>query len=74
MIYICIPAHDEARTIGVLLWKIRKVMAEFGRDYQIRVLDDASTDGSDSVLARYRGVLPLRVRRSKERLGYSAAL
>ncbi len=74
MIYICIPAHNEAQTVGVLLWKIRKVMAEFGRDYQIRVLDDASTDGTDAVLARYRGVLPLRVRRSEERLGYAAAL
>jgi glycosyltransferase involved in cell wall biosynthesis len=74
LIYICIPAHDEARTIGVLLWKVRKVMADFGRDYQIRVLDDASSDGTDEVLARYRGVLPLRVRRSERRLGYSKAL
>ena len=24
MIYLCIPSHNEANTIGVLLWKIRK--------------------------------------------------
>lgn len=74
MIYIAIPVHNEAKTIGVLLWKIRNVMGEFGRDYELLVLDDASTDGTPEVLRRYRRSLPLRVVRSEERLGYSAAL
>jgi len=26
VIYICIPSYNEARTVGVLLWKIRQVM------------------------------------------------
>ncbi|CAN5710279.1 glycosyltransferase family 2 protein [soil metagenome] len=73
MIHICIPVHDEAGTIGILLWKIRKVMAEFGRDYEIVVLDDASTDGTAQVLDRYRRVLPLRTLRSETRSGYAAA-
>jgi dolichol-phosphate mannosyltransferase len=74
VIYICIPAHDEAETIGVLLWKIRKVMGEFDRDYRILVLDDASTDGTSDVVQRYRKVLPVTALRSDERLGYGAAL
>lgn len=74
MIYICIPAHNEARTIGVLLWKIRKVMAEFGRDYEVWVLDDGSTDETKDVLDRYERILPLRVASRKERLGYAGAL
>jgi glycosyltransferase involved in cell wall biosynthesis len=74
LIYICIPAHDEERTIGVLLWKVRKVMAEFGRDYELLVLNDASTDRTAEVLEGYRKVLPLRVLSEKERLGYPAAL
>jgi glycosyltransferase involved in cell wall biosynthesis len=73
VIHICIPVHDEAATIGILLWKIRKVMAEFGRDYEIVVLDDASTDGTAQVLDRYRRVLPLRMLRSETRTGYAAA-
>ncbi len=74
MIYICIPAHNEARTVGVLLWKIRTVLGEFQRDYQILVVDDASDDGTDEVLAPYARVLPLHIRRNKTQAGYAAAL
>ncbi|MEQ9400462.1 MAG: glycosyltransferase family 2 protein [Longimicrobiales bacterium] len=74
MIYICIPTHNEATTIGVLMWKARKVLGEFGRDYRFLVLDDASTDDTPDVLARYRRKLPLTVIRSDERLGYARAV
>lgn len=74
MVYVCIPVHDEARTVGVLLWKIRKVMASFGRDYRIVVLDDASTDGTAATLDRYRTSLPLTVMSSGERLGYARSV
>jgi glycosyltransferase involved in cell wall biosynthesis len=74
VIYIAIPVHNEESTIGVLLWKIRNVMGEFGRDYELLVFDDASTDGTADALQRYRRSLPLRVFRSEERLGHSVAL
>ena len=74
MIYICIPAKDEEQTLGVLLWKIRKVMRDFDRDYRILVLDDASADGTPAVLQRYTKVLPLTRLRSDEPLGYAGSL
>lgn len=74
MIYICIPARNEEKTIGVLLWKIRKVMAEFQRDYRVVVLDDGSTDGTATTLERYRRSLPLTILRGGGGLGYHGAL
>ena len=74
MIYICIPALNEARTIGVLLWKIRQVMDEFPRDYHVLVLDDGSTDDTREVLEPYLRVLPVTVLRNERTLGYAAGL
>jgi glycosyltransferase involved in cell wall biosynthesis len=74
VIYITIPVHNEESTIGVLLWKIRNVMGEFGRDYEILVFNDASTDGTGDVLRRYRRSIPLRVFPSDTRMGYAGAL
>lgn len=74
MIYVCIPTHNEASTVGVLLWKTRNVLGEFDRDYRLVVLDDASTDETADVLQRYRRSLPLTILRSDERLGYGASV
>jgi len=74
VIYVCIPTHNEATTIGVLLWKTRKVLGEFGREYRLVVHDDASTDETAEVLQRYRRSLPLTVLRSDERLGYGRSV
>lgn len=74
MIYVCIPSHNEAPTIGLLLWKIRQVFAAFPREYQLLVLDDASSDSTAEVLEPYARVLPLTVTRRAERQGYAASV
>lgn len=74
MIYICIPVYNEERTIGVVLWKIRQVMSEFGRDYQILIVDDGSTDGTDAVMVPYARIMPVHVRRHDRREGYAPSL
>lgn len=74
MIYVCIPSHDEAATVGLLLWKIRQVFAAFPREYQLLVLDDASADTTSEVLEPYARVLPLTIIRHAERQGYAASV
>jgi hypothetical protein len=74
MIYVCIPSFDEGPTIGLLLWKIRKVFEEFPREYQLLVADDGSTDQSAEILEPYTKVLPLTVIRHAVRQGYARSV
>jgi glycosyltransferase involved in cell wall biosynthesis len=74
MLYICIPAFDEAPTVGLLLWRIRTVFEAHPREYEIIALDDGSSDGTEETLRRYEKVLPLTVLRNETRQGYGAAL
>lgn len=74
MLYICIPVHNEAPTIGVLLWRLRKVFQEYSREYEIIVYDDASTDSTRETAAQYAEVLPLSVIEGKEHRGYAHAV
>jgi len=74
MIYVCVPVHNEARTAGLVLWKVRQVFTAFPREYQLLVLDDASTDDTHDVLASYGKVLPMTIVTHRERRGYAKSL
>lgn len=74
MLYICIPAYNESATIGVLLWRIRKIFQAYSREYEILVYDDASTDDTRETLQPYADVTPLTVMRGESRKGYGHAL
>ncbi len=76
MLYVCVPTYNEAVTVGVLLWRLRTMLREQagGRDYEVVVYDDASTDATPDVLAPYARVLPLTVLRGERRLGQTAAV
>lgn len=74
MLYICIPAFDEAPTVGVLLWRIRKVFQDYAREYEVLVHDDASTDATREVLAPYTKAMPVTVLGGPQRVGYARAV
>jgi glycosyltransferase involved in cell wall biosynthesis len=74
VLYVCIPVHNEAPTIGVLLWQLRKVFQEYAREYEILVYNDGSTDATAETLTGYTAVLPLTVLGGEQRVGYAHAL
>jgi len=59
MIYVCVASHNNADTVGLLLWKIRQIFSQSTREYQLLVADDGSTDETPEVLQRYQRALPL---------------
>jgi glycosyltransferase involved in cell wall biosynthesis len=73
VLYFCIPAYNEAPTVGLLLWRLRKVFQEQPREYEVLVYDDGSTDATQETLAPYHKVMPLSVL-GGARVGYAAAV
>jgi glycosyltransferase involved in cell wall biosynthesis len=74
VLYICIPVYNEAPTVGLVLWKLRKALQEYSREYEVIIYDDGSTDGTRDALVPYADVLPLTIIGPKSREGYARAL
>ena len=60
--------------MGLVLWKVRQVFAEFEREYHLLVCDDGSSDDTAEVLAKYDRVLPMTVITHRQRWGYARSL
>lgn len=73
MLYFCIPSYNEAPTVGLLLWRLRKVFQEQPREYEVIVFDDGSTDATRDTLESYHSVMPLTVIGGKH-VGYAGAV
>jgi hypothetical protein len=74
MIYVCISTHNDAKTAGLVLWKVRQVFEQFRREYQLLVVDDASTDSTEQVLEPYERALPMTLLRNRQHIGRAAVL
>src|SRR3954451_2173355 len=48
---VVIPAHDEAQSIAPTVGAISAALDTAGRDYEVIVVDDASTDGTTAVVS-----------------------
>lgn len=71
---IVIPAFNEAENIATLLFEIKQVMEPLGKDWEVLVIDDASTDRTWEVLEETKEKIPqLRAIRHAQRSGQSSA-
>jgi glycosyltransferase involved in cell wall biosynthesis len=71
---IVIPVRNEAPSLEALLEEVTRAMTEWGRSYEVIVIDDGSTDDSFQILARLQAGDPrVRVIRFRRNFGQTAA-
>lgn len=61
MIWIFLPAYNEASALPLLLPKLHDAVSSRGLPYRLVVVDDGSRDDTPAILERFRDRLPLDV-------------
>jgi dolichol-phosphate mannosyltransferase len=72
---VVIPAHNEAGSIAETVETVAAALREAGRDYEVLVVDDASSDGTGAIVAKLGERDPrVRVLRSHYANGFGFAV
>jgi dolichol-phosphate mannosyltransferase len=74
MIFMVLPAYNEAAGLPVLLRSIRQVMEESRLDYKVVAVDDGSSDGTWDAITRHVAEMPLVPVRHEVNRGLAEAL
>lgn len=72
---VVIPAYNEAEVIAPTVGAVAAALESAGRDYEIVVVDDASTDGTAAIIEKLAGQNPrIRLYRSHYTNGFGFAV
>jgi dolichol-phosphate mannosyltransferase len=75
VIYIVLPAWNEAANLPALLRSMKKHLEEAGlTEYHVVVIDEGSTDCTAGVVSSLKADLPLTLRKNELNLGLAETL
>ena len=72
---VVVPLYNEAAVLPLLVDRLRPVLDDLGRSYEVVAVDDGSTDTTAAVLSRFSRQWPqLRIVRLRANAGHQAAI
>jgi len=69
MIYLVLPAYNEAETIGALLQSVKDVLEEEKIEYKVIVVNDGSADATADVATSFIERMPLELITNTQNMG-----
>ena len=69
LLSICVPTYNRSRYLASLLEGLAAQLAAFPYPYELVISDNASTDETPAVVARFLDKLPIRSIRHAETIG-----
>jgi dolichol-phosphate mannosyltransferase len=61
MVFICLPAYNEERSLSKLFDKFMALLTDSKQDYRIILVNDGSNDRTQEIAEQYRSKLPLEI-------------
>jgi dolichol-phosphate mannosyltransferase len=61
MIYIVLPAYNEAKSFPLLLPKLKEIMEKNDYSYTVIVINDGSKDETPELIAKYQASMPIEL-------------
>jgi glycosyltransferase involved in cell wall biosynthesis len=75
MLSVTIPVYNERDAVGLLFDKVAEVMREIGRDWEVILINDGSTDGTEEILNALADANPqVKVIHFRRNFGQTAAM
>jgi len=74
MIYLMLPAYNEAPEIKPLFTSVDKVLADLDEELMVILVDDASTDGTDEIARQTSTQVEIKILRHVTNQGLGGAL
>src|SRR4051794_27624719 len=75
MLSVVVPCHNEQDVLPLLVMRLRSVLDDLNTPYEVIIVDDASADGTGTILVECRSAWPeLRVRTLGTNVGHQLAI
>jgi glycosyltransferase involved in cell wall biosynthesis len=74
MVSVIIPAHNESENLSVLLPRLHRALTDTRREFEILLIDNASTDDTQAVVRQFGRAMPELRLVAEPRLGYGRAV
>jgi len=74
MVSVVVPAHNESQNLSILLPRLHRALNEARREFEILLVDNASTDDTQEIVRAFQAAMPELRLVLEPQMGYGRAV